>query len=157
MAIEPEQNVSGDVINLKLLHLPEIVALLQSYRLPSEDCYEHIEHFVGVFFGRNLVAVGGFEHLGKVGLLRSVAVAVDHQGQSLATRIVKRLQQKASNQGITALYLLIESAERYFLAHGYETLNRNQLPVEITDTRQFQSLCAATAKAMVIHLPADKF
>lgn len=153
MAVDPEQEVFADVINLNKSHLPQVVALLRSYQLPSEDCLAHIDQFVGVFTGKRLVAVGGFEHLGKAGLLRSVAVAADHQGQKLAARVVKRLQQKASRQGLMALYLLTETAEGYFLAHGYEMLDRHQLPDEVTNTRQFQSLCPASAQVMVIHLP----
>lgn len=142
-----------EVVKLELKHLPLIRELLKAYGLPYQDCHEHIDYFVGIFFDENLVAVGGFEHLGNVGLMRSIAVATNQQGKGLATSIVKQLQRNATLLGLKALYLLTETAEHYFLSHGYETIDRDELPTEVTVTKQCQSLCPASAQAMVIHLP----
>ncbi len=146
----------ADIVQLESKHLHLVRQLLQGKGLPHEDCHEHLDHFVGIFIDQNLIAVGGFEHLGRVGLLRSIAVATDQQGKGLATQIVRHLQQNAAVLGLEAFYLLTETARQYFLSRGYEVLNRDELPAEVIGTKQCQSLCPAGAQAMVIRLPVDK-
>ena len=147
----------GEVIDLEEADLPLAKQLLQSNGLPFEDCYEHIGNFVGIFYERELIAIGGIEILGKTGLLRSIAVQANRHGQGFGFVIVQALQHRASQLGIETLYLLTESAGAYFHSLGYQSIVREKLPAEITQTKQFRSLCPANAQAMFIRLPADKF
>lgn len=139
-------------INLNDSRLSVARALLQSNGLPFEDCGQHIENFVGVFRGQKLVGMGGIEVLGDFGLLRSVAVDKSSRGQGIGSAIVEYLHQQARSKKLSYLYLLTETAESYFLALGYEKQTRNDLPVDIKSTEQFQSLCPASAPAMRFRL-----
>lgn len=133
-------------------HLTFARVVLQNNGLPFEDCDQHIENFVGVFRAKKLVGMGGIEVHGKFGLLRSVAVDKSLRGQGLGSAIVEYLHQQARSKKLSHLYLLTETAESFFLAHGYEKQTRNDLPVEIKSTEQFQSLCPASAQAMRFRL-----
>lgn len=147
----------SDIVKLDIEALPQIEILLQNSGLPSEDCCYHINHFFGVYANGKLTAVGAIECLQKSGLLRSIAVQTSYQGQGLAGLLVDYLHRYAMKQGIEALYLLTETAQAYFLKLGYAKIDREQLPAEISQTRQCQSLCPATAQALVYRLPVDKF
>ena len=59
--------------------LVDVRALLERCRLPTEDLeHAHVEHFVVCRADEELVGVVGLEVLGKMALLRSLAVAPDH-------------------------------------------------------------------------------
>lgn len=146
----------SDIKKLNIEALPQIEILLQNSGLPFEDCYYHINNFVGVHVGRELIAVGAVEYLGKSGLLRSLAVQSNYQGQGLAALIVDYLHQAAIKQGIETLYLLTETAAGFFLKLGYSKIDRDRLPPEVSGTKQCQSLCPASAQAMAYRLPVDK-
>ncbi len=146
-----------EIGNLGTIDLPQVEQLLQSNGLPFEDCREHINNFIGIFGETELIAIGGLENWGKTGLLRSVAVRANKRGKAYGSGIVRALHQRATQLGIETLYLLTESAEPYFHSLGYRILDREKLPPEITRTKQFQSLCPASAQAMCIRITADKF
>ncbi len=150
-------NAPIEIVDLAETDLPLVKQLLQSNGLPYEDCHEHIGNFVGIFYERELVALGGIENLGKTGLLRSISVQPNKQGQGHGFSIVRALHQRCTQLGMETLYLLTESAGAYFHSQGYQTVDREKLPAEIKQTKQFQSLCPASAQAMFIRLPAAKF
>ena len=138
--------------HLDASYLAETKALLQNNGLPFEDCGQHIENFIGVLNAQQLIGMGGIEVHGEFGLLRSVAVDKSAQGQGFGSAVVEYLHQQARSKKLSYLYLLTETAESYFLALGYEKQTRNDLPVEIKSTEQFQSLCPASAQAMRFRL-----
>jgi len=141
-------NESPSFINLDASHLAAARTLLQNNGLPFDDCDRHIDNFVGVFSAHHLIAMGGIEVHGESGLLRSVVVDKSSRGQGLASAIVEYLHRQARSKKLSHLYLLTETAECFFQAKGYEKQSRNDLPVEIKSTQQFQSLCPASAQAM---------
>ena len=143
-------------MKLDIEALPQIEILLQSSGLPFQDCRDHINNFAGVYANSELIAVGGVECLGVSGLLRSLAVQSNYQGQGLAALIVDYLHRGAIKQGIETLYLLTETAEGFFLKMGYSKIGRDQLPLEVSRTKQCQSLCPASAQALAYRIPVDK-
>ncbi|MCP4485892.1 MAG: GNAT family N-acetyltransferase [Gammaproteobacteria bacterium] len=146
----------GAIVELQIEQLQALEALLKQSKLPLEDCEQHLGNCIGIFENGGLVASGGIEISGHLGLLRSVAVHKDFRRQGLAAAIIDHLQQQACSRGVHALYLLTETAGPYFARRGYRLIARDQLPPEIQITRQFQSLCPASAEAMVISLQAGE-
>jgi len=144
--------MSLPVVKLKIEHLDSVKSLLRDCGLPYEDCGSHISNFIGIVDKESLIAIGGIEVLNKIGLLRSVAVQEDYRGRGLATVIVDYLHEQARTEALQSLFLLTETAESYFAKLGYRAVSRDELPVEIKATRQFQSLCPASAQAMEIQL-----
>jgi len=71
----------------------ECYALLVPAGLPVDDLEEdHLEHFRGVEVRGQLVALGGVEVHGPVGLLRSFATESGHRGLGLASLILKAVE-----------------------------------------------------------------
>lgn len=130
-------------------HLSAIETLLAGNALPVDDLGE-LDLSLFLFEGTadRADAVGGLESLGDVALLRSVAVSEALRGQGRARAIVAALETLAGRSGFRALYLLTESAERYFEGLGYARVDRADVPDAVRSSRQFASLCPDDAVVM---------
>ncbi|MEE4331142.1 MAG: arsenic resistance N-acetyltransferase ArsN2 [Wenzhouxiangella sp.] len=127
-------------------HLPAIASLLADSGLPTDDLVEQdLSLFRIEESEAGLTAVGGLERCGQTALIRSVATAGAMQGRGIAGRIVEALERLAEDQGFASLYLLTESAERYFESRGYSTVDRAEVPQAVRESRQFSSLCPSSA------------
>src|ERR1700751_4779984 len=108
----------------------EILSLLQSEGLPSEDIGLLTDFYVAVE-ERSVVGLIGMERYGQYGLLRSMVVHPYHRNRNIATNLVEILEKEAAASGITVLYLLTETADQYFSKKGYYTISRNVVPKEL--------------------------
>lgn len=140
------------IIRLKASHLSAIEALLQKCDLPFEDCKEQLDNFYGINSGNDLIAIGALQIEGPVALLRSVAVLEGHRGMGLAVRMTQHLLEVSRTNRVRDIYLLTESAEHYFTRFGFQAVERNLVPAYVQSTRQFESLCPASAQAMRLKL-----
>ena len=140
------------IIDLNVSHLPTIEALLRSCDLPFEDCAEHLENFTGIIIGDKLVAIGALQITGSTALLRSIVVDSKNRGAGLAAEMTRHLLDTARDRSVRRLYLLTETAQAYFTRFGFYAVERDTLPQGIQNTRQFQSLCPASAQAMRLDL-----
>lgn len=130
-------------------HLPAIERLLADNALPIDDLGE-LDLSLFLFEGtvERVDAVGGLEALGDFALLRSIAVSEALRGQGRARAIVTALEALAGASGFRALYLLTESADRYFEGLGYARVERADVPEAVRACRQFASLCPDDAVVM---------
>ena len=140
------------IICLNVSHLSDIETLLQNCDLPFEDCKEQLDNFYGITSGNDLIAIGALQIKGPVALLRSVAVLEGNRGKGLAFRMTQHLLEVARTNGVRDIYLLTESAEHYFTRFGFQAVERNSVPAYVQSTRQFESLCPASAQAMCLVL-----
>jgi amino-acid N-acetyltransferase len=58
----------------------------------------------------------------------------------------------ARERGVRRLYLLTETAERYFLARGFERINRSAVPAAIASMEEFRGACCARAAYLMLLL-----
>ena len=144
--------VDLQIVRLNRTHLSDIEVLLQNCGLPYEDCNEHLDCFNGITRDGNLIAIGALQFKGPVALLRSIAVHTENRSQGLAASVTRYLIELARLDGVRELYLLTETAEYYFTRFGFCPVTRENLPAEIKSTRQFESLCPASAQAMCLKL-----
>lgn len=94
------------------------------------------------------VAVAGVEAFGENGLLRSVAVAPECQGQGLGHVLMDEIESLSTDLGIAKLYLLTDTAESFFSKLGFQHTARERAPSSISSTREFSSICPASAAFM---------
>lgn len=124
--------------------------LLRNNRLPTDDLTdEHLAHFFALVAGHVMVGVVGLEIHGTDGLLRSLVVSEDQRGSGAGKKLVDRIEVYAKDAGITHMYLLTETAEHFFQQRGYARIERDRVPATIRATREFASLCPASAAVMV--------
>jgi ubiquinone/menaquinone biosynthesis C-methylase UbiE/N-acetylglutamate synthase-like GNAT family acetyltransferase len=124
-------------------------ALMRSCDLPAEGLADQLdERYVVAEREGDLVGVAGVERHGRLGLLRSVAVAPSMRRSGLGAALVGERIAWSRRHGIESLYLLTMNAERYFSRHGFRSLDRDAAPPEIRASSQFTDLCPSSAVLM---------
>lgn len=129
-----------------------ILALLRACRLPADGVPDETALLLVAEEGGRVVGSAGLELHAGDGLLRSVAVAPAHRGRRLAARLCDALERRAPALGARRLYLLTETAEPFFARRGYRRTERSDAPPDIARSREFASLCPASAVLMLREL-----
>ena len=125
-----------------------IKELFDINKLPSDDCEDHIKHFLVIEEKGKIIGVGGLEICGTIGLVRSMAVIPELRGKGIAKSLYTLLEYRAHGLGIKTLYLLTESATEYFKNLGFIVQEHSEVPVSVMETRQFKELCPSSATVM---------
>lgn len=130
--------------------LEKLQAFLQTNALPFNDIQlEGSIYFTYQNDEKQVIASGGLELFGDSALLRSVAVAPQERGKKLGNQVVQDLLTKARSLGVHQLYLLTETAERYFEARGFKKITRELAPEAIANSSEFKTVCPASAVCMI--------
>jgi amino-acid N-acetyltransferase len=103
--------------------------------------------------GEQIVGTAALELYGDGALLRSVAVEPIRQGRQLGHQLTDAALQLATAHGVNTVFLLTTTAERFFPRFGFEEIDREQLPVSVRESVEFQSACPASAIVMRKQLP----
>jgi amino-acid N-acetyltransferase len=82
------------------------------------------------------------------GMIRSLAVSAEARSQGIGQALVAHVEAAARDTGFETLYLLTDSAERFFARRGYARIDRAVAPECIRTHEQFRSLCPASAALM---------
>lgn len=126
----------------------EIKSLLQYQSLPAEDLPDVLTDFYAAVDAGKLIGLIGMERYSHYGLLRSMVVHPDHRNKRIAEALVSRLEQDAKSTGITEMYLLTETADKYFSKKGYITITRDTVPAELKNSSEFSHVCPVSAIVM---------
>ncbi len=137
--------------------LTAVVRLLSEAGLPTADLSSaHLETFFGIGSPDALEGVGGVELHGEVALLRSLAVDPAFRSRGIGRALVHAAEQCARSRGVGAIYLLTNTAARFFEQLGYSRAERNTAPQAVRQTREFASLCPDSAALMMKRIaPAE--
>lgn len=127
--------------------LPAITALLAAEGLPTDDiAAAGVRLWLAEDAGAaGVLGCGGLEDHGEVALVRSLVTAPAARGTGLGARLLARLEAEAAAAGATAAWLLTTGDGAFFVRHGYRTAERAAAPAALRATRQFSSLCPASA------------
>jgi amino-acid N-acetyltransferase len=140
------------IVELPRAELAQLQALLRANQLPDEDCADPTLYFCAIFDGDELIATGGLESAASCALLRSIVVRPDYRALGLARRITDHLLARAADEERLEIYLLTETAEKYFAVLGFQPVERSEVPAGVARTRQFSTLCPQSACCMRIVL-----
>ncbi|MGQ0737799.1 MAG: arsenic resistance N-acetyltransferase ArsN2 [Bacteroidota bacterium] len=135
------QKATGDDI-------PAIIELLKENKLPVEDIAPGQQLFWMAKAGDTVAAVIGLEQYGAYGLLRSMATRSSFQNKGMATALVNELFQYAKGAGLKEIYLLTETAEKYFEKKGFRMVRRDEVPEPLKASKEFSHLCPSSAVVM---------
>ena len=125
--------------------LNALAAVLAACDLPTDDLAEAGRLFWRFEDDAGVVGYGGIEGDGNDRLLRSLAVVPDRRRKGHGANILATIEQSAIELGVARLHLLTTGAAGLFLAAGYEPSDRSMAPTNIGASRQFASLCPASA------------
>jgi len=127
---------------------PDLIAALEAAGLPTDDLHDPGRRFYRFEDAAGLMGFGGLEQVGSDALIRSIVVIDARRGGGLGAEILVWLEASAAEQKATALYLLTTTATAFFQRQGYVVLPRSAAPVAIAASRQFSTLCPASAAFM---------
>ena len=129
-------------------HRKNIIALLSSEKLPTDDLPSSLDNFLVMTGDNELVGVIGLEMHGDYGLLRSLAVSPDHRNQNIAGKLVEQIEKLAASKGLKSIVLLTETVPDYFSRKGYSRITRAEVPAEVQQSSEFSHVCLQSAIAM---------
>jgi amino-acid N-acetyltransferase len=129
-----------------------IADLLIKVNLPAQGVQEHVDNFVVLIDDGSLIGTGGLEIYSDKALLRSLAVHPDYQNKGYGQQLYRRILENAHKQNITEVYLLTETAERFFAAMGFEKISRELVDERVKTSEEFRSVCPSTAICMRLTL-----
>ena len=128
--------------------LPEIRSLLERLHLPLAGVDEHLPTMLVARDGEQIVGTAALELYADGALLRSVAVEPDQQGKQLGHQLTDAALHLAATHGVTTVFLLTTTAERFFPRFGFEQIARDQVPPSVRESVEFQSVCPDSAIVM---------
>jgi len=123
--------------------------LLRECHLPVSDLSDsHLEHFFARRNGDALEGVVGLELYPPYALLRSLAVGAAARNRGIGHSLLEEAERYARSRAVAEIYLLTNTAERFFARAGYERIARETAPAAIRATQEFAALCPASAALM---------
>jgi glycerol 3-phosphatase-2 len=132
--------------------VPQVRDLLREAALDPAEA-GHTEGVVVATDGDRVVATGAAEVEGEHGYVRSVAVPEQARGIGLGSLVTATVAREATTHGARRLFLVTETADRFFAALGFEPMDRRDLPPWIGDR---STACSETATAMVRRVAPDR-
>ena len=125
-----------------------VIALLLAEKLPVEDLPASLDHFFVALNEDEVTGAIGLEQYGNYALLRSMVVHAAHRNKHIASRLVEQLEHYGKRLGISAMYLLTETAPVYFEQKGYQKINREEVPAVLQASSEFSHVCPVSAIVM---------
>lgn len=128
-----------------------VLGLLAEAGLPTAGVPATLDGYVVAANATTVIGVAGLERYGDKGLLRSVVVAPSLRGTGLGQALTEQVIAQARNTGVTDLYLLTTTAERFFPRFGFGPVVRDAVPAAVLTSAEFQGACPSTA--VIMHCP----
>lgn len=128
--------------------LPAVRHLLELHRLPLDGIDAHIATMVVARDGDTVVGAAALELYEGAALLRSVVVAAGRQGAGLGCKLTDAALTMAARYGVREVFLLTTTAEGFFPRFGFRPIPRDEVPVSVRMSVEFQSACPDSAVVM---------
>jgi amino-acid N-acetyltransferase len=124
-------------------------ALLAAADLPTADLAEiDLRHFFLAGSGEAAIGLVGLQIAGPHALLRSLVVNAPARRAGVGSQLVAHAEGYARAHGVTSIYLLTTTAERFFRDRGYVLAARDEAPASIRSTREFADICPTSSAFM---------
>jgi amino-acid N-acetyltransferase len=135
--------------------LPAILKLLESQSLPLDGLEDHLSSTFVAKEGNEIVGSVAIEVYPEGGLLRSVAVAKNLQGQGVGRALTDAAFRMSRERQISTLFLLTTTAENYFPKFGFQPITREDVPPSVRASIEFTTACPSSAVVMRTRLSKD--
>ena len=96
------------------------------------------------------------ERNGDAALLRSAVVAEGRRNQGLGQFLVEQIILGVRVQGCRELFLLTETAQKYFEGFGFKVVTRDLVPEAVKQSVEFQGACPVGAFVMKRDIREDE-
>jgi amino-acid N-acetyltransferase len=123
------------------------IELLKKNNLPTEDINPGTQLFV-IEENDSVIGTIAVEYNFDVALLRSLSISEQKRNSGIGQMLVAFIENYVQKQGVQSIYLLTTTAEAFFLKKGYESVDRNEVPDFIKNTKEFSIICSASSTLM---------
>ena len=123
------------------------IRLLESCGLPTQDLNSGHQLFV-IEEGIKVIGTVTVEYDYTHALLRSLAVAEEYRNKDIGKKLVEFIEAYVQQQGVETIYLLTNTASKFFLGRGYKTIDRSAVPGFIKNTTEYSFIGCASAVLM---------
>jgi amino-acid N-acetyltransferase len=123
------------------------IQLLKKNNLPTEDINPGTQLFV-IEENDSVIGTIAVEYNFDVALLRSLSISEQKRNSGIGQMLVAFIENYVQKQGVQSIYLLTTTAEAFFLKKGYESVDRNEVPDFIKNTKEFSIICSASSTLM---------
>lgn len=132
----------------------ELAEQLRTVGLPTDDLAEPGRRFFRFGDQRDgLIGFIGWEGPDGAALLRSLVVVPTQRGRGWGRTMIGWALLQLAESGATDAYILTTTIAPLAIKLGFQTIERAQAPVSIRASRQFATLCPATAHLLHRSLP----
>ena len=132
--------------------LPAILELLAASKLPRAGIEDHVASTLVARADSDVVGSAALELYGSAALLRSVAVATWLRGRGLGAALTVAALDLARRSGVRTVYLLTETAGRFFPKFGFTAITRAQVDPVVLESPEFTTACPKSALVMMKQL-----
>ncbi len=126
--------------------------LLEKSKLPIAGLAAHLGTTLVARESETVIGSVALEIYEDQALLRSVAVADEYRGQRLGKRLMQEVLSLARQERLNTLYLLTETAEKFFEEFGFQTISRADVVSRVKQSVEFTGACPASAIVMKLEL-----
>jgi len=144
--------MTPDITPASPADLPAILGLLAASKLPRAGIEDHVASTLVARADSNVVGSAALELYGSAALLRSVAVATRLRGRGLGAALTVAALDLARRSGVRTVYLLTETAGRFFPKFGFAAITRAQVDPVVLESPEFTTACPKSALVMVKQL-----
>ena len=128
--------------------LSRIHEFLEEVSVPHYDIDKHISNFFLAEEDTELIGICGIEIMNNTALLRSLAVKAAARNNGIGKLLLNKVKNYAKLNNIKKLFLLTTTASKFFKNTGFTGINREQVPPEIKNTKEFRNMCPSSAICM---------
>ncbi|HYE75684.1 MAG TPA: GNAT family N-acetyltransferase [Blastocatellia bacterium] len=134
--------------------LNDIFSLLSVVNLPHEGVADYLGDFlVATDDAGMMIGCIGLERHAKIGLLRSLAVHPDYQGNRIGSRLTSALLAIAEREGLTEIVLLTTTARDFFArVFGFREADRSSYESALRNSPEWNLPRCSSAVLMQLSL-----
>jgi len=132
----------------------DVAALLHAARLPIDGLRDRFADAIVASRDGEIVGCVALELYGGSALLRSLVVARGARGEGLGERLTAEALRLARERGAADVYLLTETAQRFFPRFGFRVADRSEAPAALQESVEFRSACPKSAVMMRLGMSA---
>ncbi len=132
--------------------LGEVATALREVRLPHGDLLGPDKRFFCASVEGTVVGYVGLEIYGDDALLRSAVIFRAARGQGYGRQMIEALLDVAVEVGVSRVWLLTETAARFFEKLGFAHAERSEAPPAIAASDEFANTCPTSAAFMRLNV-----
>jgi len=141
-----------EIRSAEIGHLTSISNLLRNAALPNEDIEEFLNTMVVLELDGKIIGCVALELYGNYALLRSLAVDKMQRSKGYGKLLVREIIKLAKSHKVVQLFLLTETAVKFFPVFGFKKILREKIPEIVKTSREFTTFCPVSAVAMTLKL-----